>query len=199
MTRRGFAAPFILIGVLVLLLALGGAYYLGKSSPSSPTLPQPAVSTPTPSAIDQTANWERYQNVAYSIRYPSDFSISQTEPNIVRFEKWGPTQRADEPFFDGVVLSIDMNSDGKTAGKFAESIIGRSIGPSKLVKKPTPVTFAGVRGTAFALQALGTEEYIVLESPRGFVMSISYLVIDPGNRGYRKTLDQILSTFKFTQ
>lgn len=42
--RRGFAAPFILLGIVLLLLVAGGAYYLGKQSSLVPT-PQPSATS----------------------------------------------------------------------------------------------------------------------------------------------------------
>lgn len=54
MDRRGFAAPFILIGVLLLLLVGGSAYYRGKSAQPGFVIPSPAALTSTPSVVDET-------------------------------------------------------------------------------------------------------------------------------------------------
>ena len=71
--QKGLGAIYILVGVLILGLVAGGAYYFGKSSTpkSSPT---PIVSqTPSPSSTpDETANWKTYtnNNLGYSLKLP---------------------------------------------------------------------------------------------------------------------------------
>jgi hypothetical protein len=77
---RGFGAPFILIGIFLLLFVAGGAYYLGKSGFSVPTptsLPSggsnPPVLSPT---TDPTAGWKIYTNkkMGFEFKYPNFYS-----------------------------------------------------------------------------------------------------------------------------
>lgn len=78
--QKGLGVIYILVGVLILGLVVGGAYYLGKQTPTSKT-PNPVVisqtPTPSPSPSDETANWQTYTNTKYnfSIKYPLDWLI----------------------------------------------------------------------------------------------------------------------------
>ena len=88
--QKGVGVIYILVGVLI-LAAIGGAYYLGKSStpkPSTPVVSQ--TPKPTPSSTldtnpaptgagetvytesDRSANWKTYTNTKYgfSFKYP---------------------------------------------------------------------------------------------------------------------------------
>lgn len=77
--RRGFAAPFALVGIVLLLLVAGGAYYLGKSGPSAPASPPSATIVPTTAPIDQTANWKRFEGKVYSFNYPPDWIAQENQ------------------------------------------------------------------------------------------------------------------------
>lgn len=81
--QKGLALVYLLVGIIILAVVAGGAYYFGKSQVSKPvsqnsvvtsqTLPQVTpVSSPV---LDETANWKTYNslNNLYSLRYPSNW------------------------------------------------------------------------------------------------------------------------------
>ncbi len=93
MNQKGFAPILILFGILVIVAAAGGVYYLGRSSAKLPdTSPisvptsqtsvsptQPPAKTyisPSPTTINETANWKTYTNEKYKIsfKYPPRLS-----------------------------------------------------------------------------------------------------------------------------
>lgn len=80
--QKGFTPIHILIGILV-VVALGGAYYFSKSQPLKPqaqnqTVVSPrSTSAPTP---DETANWKTYnantkEGNQFSVKYPSKWVV----------------------------------------------------------------------------------------------------------------------------
>jgi hypothetical protein len=74
--QRGFAVIYLLIGI-VLILAFGGVYYLGKTSNLPSPISNPVV-TPKPTSINETANWKTYTNndLGYVLKYPANWSVS---------------------------------------------------------------------------------------------------------------------------
>ena len=86
--QKGSALIFILTGVLV-IVAIGGAYYFGKSQTQkpqnqpqnpivTPQTPQ-AATVPTPSTTpDETANWKVYiSTLGFSIEYPKELFLQE--------------------------------------------------------------------------------------------------------------------------
>ncbi|KKT75484.1 MAG: hypothetical protein UX31_C0042G0002 [Candidatus Nomurabacteria bacterium GW2011_GWA1_46_11] len=199
MTRRGFAAPFVLIGVLVLLVAVGGAYYLGKSSPS-PTLPQPATSTPAPLVVDPTANWKMYTNTkyGYGIKYPP------------RWVLMGPDQEAKTSNFTSIRESaktyplhdIAIQSYGPSTDKDIEQF--KQLTVSWVWKdKPSQksILVNGVEAWVkeglmnFSDGKLYWRKYILVQGKNNLI-EVSWW--DSSDRSQETTFNQILSTFKFT-
>ncbi|GEM_PF-4592968 len=100
--QKGFLLP--VVGIILFLVIVGaGAYYLGITKPSIPSMLEKTALTPQSSpttnaaspiaspsqSIDQTASWKTYDNqnqkgVAFSIKYPSDkkVDINATDPYI---------------------------------------------------------------------------------------------------------------------
>lgn len=79
--QKGFALIYILVGILVLGIVIGGVYYLGKIS--NKPIPTSQVSvTSTPKVTDETANWKTYTNntYGYEIKFPDNYAVpTQTE------------------------------------------------------------------------------------------------------------------------
>ncbi len=83
MKQTGFAPILILVGILVITLVGGGAYYFGSQKPpvqpqnpiviSSPTpTTSPTDASGVPNGTAETANWKTYTNNKYqfSFKYP---------------------------------------------------------------------------------------------------------------------------------
>ncbi len=94
--QKGSAVIFLLIGI-VMLVVIGGAFYLGRSTISKPS-PAPAVTFPTPltpssspTSQNETANWNTYTNrkVGFSLSYPKDWTL---EENALDSQPWTGTQ-----------------------------------------------------------------------------------------------------------
>lgn len=92
--QKGFAPILILVGFLMLIGAVGGAYYLGMKASqdshqqnpviTSDSYPQASASAsvaPTPTPADETANWKTYTHATegYLIKYPPTWSVIDTD------------------------------------------------------------------------------------------------------------------------
>lgn len=105
MKQKGFSVILILVGIVLVVVMVGGAYYLGtknnksqnsvvtpnsSSSPTStPSVDSQVTPTPTPTVVSQTLDttqWLTYKSpsfsasvgsspVAFSIKYPSSWKV----------------------------------------------------------------------------------------------------------------------------
>ena len=85
MRQRGFIPILILVGILVIAVAVSGAYYMGTRKPATVPSPTPVVTSsspsdasPAPNGAGETANWKTYTNtkLGYEIKYPQDEETS---------------------------------------------------------------------------------------------------------------------------
>ena len=122
MRQRGFAEIIIIIGVLV-LLAVGGAYYFGtqKNNIIPASSPTPAIQVspiPTP---DVPGDWETFTSTlgGFTLKYPADWitqgfegskeSFSQNS-NIIRFYSKTPT-RGSAGIYMCIEFKIGLNDN----------------------------------------------------------------------------------------
>lgn len=205
MTRRGFAAPFVLIGILLLLLIVGGAYYLGKSSlPAGAPLPSPAstaISTPTPSTTDPTANWKTYTNSenGYTIKYPNDLFVRLVCPKEeLDLTLRNPNDKREEIQADSCGRDVRYTVEMHTYAKRPEE--PQSDKDYHIDKEE--ITIGGIKADKYVYTLInrGTtapfsswfESVLVTRGDKSYGI---YL----GNIKLQDTFDQILSTFKFTK
>lgn len=92
--HKGFAAVYILVGILVLAAVAGGIYYFGKSQAPKPQVqnptvvpqvPQPVVTVQSTLAPDATANpdliganWKTYRSQYFSIQHPNSWEVRKS-------------------------------------------------------------------------------------------------------------------------
>lgn len=93
--QKGFAPILILVGILVLIGVVGGAYYLIKNQTnktvSQNDLNSPSLvdtwrneKSPQPSNLDETANWKTYTNNVIRFTYPQAWEVySKEKENFV--------------------------------------------------------------------------------------------------------------------
>ncbi len=98
MRQKGFSAILILIGILVMVVSVGGAYYLGRSNTPKPSpnpvitseFPKPSLTpvvtseTPIPTSVpspspDETANWSVYKSsiFGFQLKYPPNWLVHE--------------------------------------------------------------------------------------------------------------------------
>lgn len=225
MTRRGFAAPIVLIGVLVLLLVVGGAYYLGKtSSPVTAPLPSStsaAVSTPA-SSVNPTAGWRTYTSNTYGflIKYsplatladegqiqsvedrvtikapvsvgPGDYdatvSVWVLDP-VVSTDKWTITSEAQS-----------YRNGGPRWGRVASGNETAILDTTFAGQPAKTYTENNTKDCSTAGICDNRRHYFVSNGKHVFLVAQTYGVNPTNGQTYGKEIvDQILSTFKFTQ
>jgi hypothetical protein len=209
--QKGFAQAYLLIAILVVVLGAGAWYYTKLSSNS--TSPQQSVYK-TPSAPNQDANLETYTNdpLHYSIQYPADWKAYSMKDypyqgypgvldptmtvitNLGKFPKYSAGDGSGDLYY-----GIDI-SKGNELYRDITTILKRAQTPD--LSGSSIVTEISLNNIKAYRQVKTTDSsntvisiYIPNTNSNGVIV-VSYKI--PGNNS-QATLDQILSTFKFSQ
>lgn len=201
--QRGFANILILL-VIVAIAAVGTAYYFGFDHGFEKSVKNIApTASPSPST-DETANWKTYSNEEYgfSFKHPNLIrggniagALTKTEVNKVEMTFFGPSQLDPGELNDGI--SLNFNS-GSLNGKTLEQLVDEKVAQLRYADYPTEkisTTIAGINAYTFNSPGLFDEHnFYVLKGSNSY-LAISYEIT---SEKYQETVDQILSTFKFT-
>jgi len=198
------------LGIFVLAGAVFGAYKLGtrQVQPSPQPSPTPAaVATPT---ADPTANWQTYTNTkyGYSIKYPSELESKDVDPSTVlgptgvtahNFIVWGPTQRPQTEFYDGlsVILGVVTNPEELPLRDFADQASQPTVGERESFEE---IQIGDLRGFKAVGVGLGRFTHIFLPYKTADKV-IKFTVIWGGEKEeeYRENFNLMLSTFRFLE
>ncbi len=218
--QKGFAPIFILVGILVLTVVAGGAYYFGKSQAPKSQNPLPIVtSIASPSATpDETANWKTYtsEDTTFSFKYPSDWIYETKKTTLeVKGKKYNATSvLAGRPLTEEqrkLQGYIDINDAPKTYNDFsllyathtdftnltADNLVEELIN-KRASQVDNPKTLLLSNNIQAKEVGYGCQAYCidVLFKKNSTIFDTS---TGPNAESNISTLRQILSTFKFTQ
>ena len=177
-----------IFGLILLSSLLFGVYKLGRNSQKTPV--STTIETPTPTPIDETANWKTYNGGGYSIKYPSNVSFKQD-----RFYLTGDDNRKDTSDGFGPNLSILFRADSGTPLEVAK----RELQQAQF-KNVTVNNYAGVEvidsqsGFDYYLSKTGGKVFRITFNSQDYSSTVSKENIDK----MEKIANQMLSTLKFT-
>lgn len=210
--QKGFAPVLILVGILVLGMVAGGAYYFGKSQVSKPQPQNPVIASQIPQPVsspsaspDETASWKTYtnNNFTFSIKYPvgilpyTENRIDTKDNLFLRLSDLNSERQASVNFY----IQVYKNNDSleKYDEKQFESssdknslLVGGDkgflyyhdpIAPNGLPEVPVVFSYD------FFIKHAGAFYQISLNTERG----------EDFLKMKRDLFNQILSTFRFTQ
>ena len=212
--RKTIIYPVVILLILISVIAgyLGYQNYQLKQqfkdqaiqTPQPTEMPQetPAPTESPTETANPTANWKTHTASTYQVKYPNDITFKE-QGAAINLSMWGPTQKEGTELFDGFSITFESKEISNTT---LETLIQARIDEinnqdlSEVVSGPDPITINNYKGLTYTEEGLGIFEHIILESGKenGMYMFISKLVSDPGNLGFSETVDQILSTFGFT-
>lgn len=195
------------LGILVFAGAVFGAYKLSQkqAQPAPQPTPSPAVTplpTPTPESTptpEPTADWKTHTNTkcGFSIKYPDELTVDEAR-GCVHFSLWGPTQKTDTEFYDGISLLFDSGQLGnKTLKELVEEEADEFKVVGEVLISPAETTIAGVAGYTVKASGLGVFTYFYVSHKPGIYLEIVDSTVDPTGKGFQKTVDLMLSTLKF--
>lgn len=151
------------------------------------------TSSPTPTPIDETANWKTYENktYGYSVKHPIHL-IPKDEPGVIKpyLSHIAFKNEGNSKYIIGVLVSENsLNSEIEAQKKFITEV-GEGI-----IKSETKIINNNYAGSKL--------EYELLEVDSKTIIKRSIVVINNGEYSYiidspNNLINQILSTFKFT-
>lgn len=201
----------LLIGALGLAGYFGFQYYqlkLKQQATDVQVLPSPLseVEEEVDELVDQvkpedeTADWLKFESQThhFSIKHPKDVSVEETTDNYIRVFLWGPSQKPETEFYDGISLLFQFNP---LAGQSLEDVVDASIEEAKefgqILEAKAPITLNNYQGFTYTAEGLGVFKNIFLEWPGQGYMEIVDSTSDPTSQGYEEIVDQILATLSF--
>lgn len=211
MTQKGQIQ--ILIGILILVIVAGGAYFLGKSNvkPSTPVVSQTSQPTPSltpdaspaPTGARETANWKTYTDSAngFLFKYPNNWNQVEMATHQIAISPSIPQPFDPSKVFSlsGILITVTSDND-----KILDSTqyVNQMVIPVNTYSKNAKITqklsnidgviVEGITGAASG-QPSGPSAYITKGTK---IMRID--LDSTGIENARDVFDKILSTFKFT-
>jgi len=210
--QNGFAPILILIAIVV-VGAIGGAYYLGTKKapePQTSTTSSPAVqTTPSPSSTpDETADWKTYTNtkIGFVIKYPpnivplaiSGLGLGPVDGNDLDGLEFGMRPTADGGLTSdsGVDVSMSMTVFKGSAIDFVQSGVWKknpNLGclPNELIKQEKINAIDALFYNAIGSICTGTDQFVFLTG-KGYGFTFS------NNDNWTDTELKIIRSFQFT-
>lgn len=196
----------ILIGVIV---GFGGYFLINnnKTSINTPTTTdieeKKIQAIPTTDTTNLQAGGSSYaeENGVYTVLYPSDFVLDESDKLHIRIYKTGPTQQGQTEMYDGVLLVFEViNLNGKNLSEWVDTTIQTLTenGTSEITEPKQASSINNLSGFTYSVRGLGESKNYVFQKDENSntAVLITTLVSDPGNIGFQNQVDQILLTLE---
>jgi hypothetical protein len=193
----GMKKILLFVGILLVILTVGlGGYYLGSSMSSKSPNPQPSPTQSPEATSSPILDWMTYESESgWSIKYPKEVTLQ--EGNVTSFIMLGPTQKEGTEFYDGISLTISLDTLGTNTLKELVDIKAKKIEDdpvSEIVDGPVPITIANLSGYRLTTKGFGTFEYYYLPVEETGYLEIIDATKDPTGQGYGKTVEAMLDS-----
>lgn len=150
-------------------------------------------------AFDQTVDWETYTSykLGFSLQYPKHMKLEERD-NVVYLTVWGPTQRTETEFYDGISLSFSYGPLGNRSLKeYVDIHAQHSTTGAEILIPPAIIVIIGISGYSYRVRGAGDFSEIYLPFGSDGYFRIIDGTADPTGKGFQKTVNEILSTFRF--
>lgn len=189
---------WIALAILFLAIVAGGGYYFiflkGGRQVSTPSQATPPPATPGP-----TASWMTYQSSEhqFSLMHPPEISPEAIEDGIVYLSLWGPTQREDTEFYDGISLSFNSGSlEGEDLRSFVDAKLAEMRETAEIKEEVQETTLDSLSGYKFTAEGLGVFTYYYLQRGEDSYLEIVDGTVDPTGEGFAEVVELILSSLE---
>lgn len=98
-SQKGFSPLFIILGIILVIGIVGGAYYLGKAQNPKPQPQNPVITSQTPKPTDQIVNWKKFNSQYFSFSYPNQWQVSVDQNGHPGFLLLVASTVSDQSFF----------------------------------------------------------------------------------------------------
>lgn len=205
----------IILLVILLVLILGGVlvggYFLWQKDGSNkkaekannsvsetPTFPPTVILTPT-LIKENNSDWKKFlsEKIGFKISYPAEVTLKEVEDGSVNLSVWGPTQREQTEFYDGININIRSGQlNGRTLMQIADSEVENAKDYGEVLIYPKAITINGREGVTLKTRGLGEFTYIYLPSSNNKYIVITDGTNDPTNKGYAEMVGKILGSLE---
>lgn len=178
----------------------------------------PATSLPSASLTpDEIAKWKTYTNskYSYSVKYPTDWKLNTTQLQDARIVEPKEVSDDDVPQILGAI-SFEVTEGNTTTRKYAEWDVERYIkfvesgGKTEgeefepaIVERYGSAKLDGIDGQKVNLHHGAADHYGVMIKRDDKFYFVNLVTrggeLEPNLKVYEKTLDAVISTFKFTK
>lgn len=167
--------------------------------------PSPSIINPSPSQIPnstpessvEAASWTLYldQDRGFSVKHPLNLKPEEYPDGTVAFLLFGPTQKTETEFYDGISLNfMSIKTDKKTILDFVNEernllldIYGDNI---------SDISTVNINAYKAYTFSDNFAKYIYLPQTNSQVLQIVDLSADPENMGYEEISNQIVQSLK---
>lgn len=194
--QKGLTGILVLVVVVITAVA-GGAYYLGMQKGSTAPSPTPDETVYTKS--DRSANWKTYSNSRYSFKYPADWFLSDYGDSGQHFYLSKDSADMSGP---DAIFGITITDKENLVPITFKDPVGTTIGR---ITKTQNFTLDGKTAFRYKLEissydiTMGTDELPGIGVYVDFGNKVLVISMSEISGDGSLILDQILSTFRFTQ
>lgn len=198
MYKVAITALLIVFGLGVFVFVLSSLGETVETVIDTPMQAPIATSTP-PEEIPASvvpSDWERYElkDLEVTFPYSPEMEVSQNPDGSVRFVLFGPSQSRGTEMYDGIILTFSQGVYESTLKQYVDTLALQQS--DDIYMETTPVTTILVNkrlSYKYAVSSLGTFTYIFVPLRDKLYLSVSYLMEDPKEQGFREVLDTILA------
>jgi hypothetical protein len=166
----------------------------------SPDTPETPLSTPAPDIYD---GWSTYSGSCYSFKYPGEVTLTERkEENLIHLSLWGPTQKKETGFYDGISLTFSLPLDlgNLSLSDHVDSRVAENKLFSEVISPKQDVVINKINGYTYTTEGMGTFQSIFLQSDnKACAVEIVDSTKDPSNQGFQQTVNEILASFQFVK
>lgn len=194
----------LILGLVIIIIVFGAGGYLltmNKNQNSNQYISQPTPTSTQPTSLNEIESWKIYQNAIFSFKYPDtatphDINDQYTDVSI-NFKYPGSPDGCE--LCDGYLLAFKSGKlNNQSLEEVAEKTLKEKEGYGSITQSLKSVSINSYSGLTFSYTVQIATTEIYLSDGKGNYIEIRESIDDPQKRGYGKTIDQILSTFKFT-
>ena len=189
----------IIVIVVVIVAGLFGWMFSWQSWKSVPPVNQTrmSMSDDQPTGSIPT-DWKLYSSdtIGFSMYYDPSLTLQEETKTDVRFYKQGPSQRGQTEMYDGMIVTvrkIDVVGDTQA---YIDNQIEQYKDIGSITEPLHDSKLNGISTKEYGVSGLGDAKIIFVSINNQTLLEVSYMVPDPTNAGFQKTVDLMLSTFK---
>lgn len=200
MNKRGNIPAIISGAVAIIAIFFATYFYFQIPKDQSVNVGKESKTIANTTPDNPTVSWKTYTfSDVYSVNYPQNSRVEELQDYLV-ISEWGQTQKAQTELYDGYSVRIRLlKFTNQSLSSYVQSQIDQNQ-IETITKNPKNIVINSYQGIEYSSVGLGEHRYILIQDNKtpSKVAEITITVSGPTKTDYENRIDQILSTFKFT-